>query len=264
MVRPGCGVDSPYPGRSMPMSRRPASARVARRTAARSDCPDHRGTTAPQLLRPCRSRRTRQFCHRRLRSSDPHQRTTTQTAPERRDFWLGQNAPMGDVEVLAWGYGLVEGPRVDADGNLYFSDVHNGGVYRRAPSGTIETVVPKRRGVGGIAFHADGGLVISGRNICHVLDGETRIVFAPDAPGLNDLFVDPKGRVICGHDPLRSVLDRRSAHGRGVLAHRCGGRCDRAVRRHLADQRHRVLAGRRGALPLGHHAWRVGPRLRRR
>ena len=58
--------------------------------------------------------------------------------------------------------------------------------------------MPKRRGVGGIALHADGGLVISGRNICHVRDGETRIVFAPDAPGLNDLFVDAAGRVICG------------------------------------------------------------------
>ena len=92
---------------------------------------------------------------------------------------------------------LVEGPRVDSEDNLYFSDVHNGGVHRRRPDGTIETVVPKRRGVGGIALHADGGLVISGRNICHVRDGETRIVFAPDAPGLNDLFVDAAGRVIC-------------------------------------------------------------------
>ncbi len=105
---------------------------------------------------------------------------------------------MADIEVLAWGYGLVEGPRVDSLGNLYFSDVHNGGVHRRSPDGTIDVVVPKRRGVGGIALHADGGLVVSGRNICHVRDGETRIVFAPDAPGLNDIFVDAKGRVICG------------------------------------------------------------------
>ena len=105
---------------------------------------------------------------------------------------------MSDLETLAWGYGLVEGPRADRRGNLYFSDVHNGGVYRRCPDGSIETVVPKRRGVGGISLHADGGLVISGRNICHVLDGVTRIVFAPDAPGLNDLFVDADGRVICG------------------------------------------------------------------
>ena len=105
---------------------------------------------------------------------------------------------MSDLEVLAWGYGLVEGPRVDADDNLYFTDVHGGGVRRRRPDGTIDVVVPKRRGVGGIALHADGGLVISGKNICHVRDGETRIVFAPDAPGLNDLFVDAAGRVLCG------------------------------------------------------------------
>jgi xylono-1,5-lactonase len=104
---------------------------------------------------------------------------------------------MRDIEVLTWGYGLVEGPRVDADDNLYFSDVHNGGVRRRRPDGTIDVVVPKRRGVGGIALHAAGGLVISGRNICHVRDGETRVLFAPDAPGFNDLFVDAAGRVIC-------------------------------------------------------------------
>ena len=75
---------------------------------------------------------------------------------------------MSELETLAWGYGLVEGPRADAHGNLYFSDVHKGGVHRRGPDGAIETIVPKRRGVGGISFHADGGLVISGRNICHV------------------------------------------------------------------------------------------------
>ena len=109
-----------------------------------------------------------------------------------------QNAPMSDLETLAWGYGLVEGPRADGQGNLYFSDVHKGGVYCRRADAVIDTVVPKRRGVGGIALHADGGLVISGRNICHVRDGETRVLFAPDAPGLNDLFVDADGRVICG------------------------------------------------------------------
>lgn len=105
---------------------------------------------------------------------------------------------MIEIETLAWGYGLVEGPRIDEHDNLFFSDVHNGGVFCRRPDGTIEVAIPKRRGVGGIALHADGGLVVSGRNICHVLDGETRIVFAPEAPGLNDLFVDASGAVICG------------------------------------------------------------------
>jgi gluconolactonase len=104
---------------------------------------------------------------------------------------------MTTLETLAWGYGLIEGPRVDAEDNLYFSDVPNGGVYCRAKDGTISVAVPKRRGVGGIGLHADGGIVVGGRNICHVRNGETRVLFAPDA-GFNDLVVDPKGRVICG------------------------------------------------------------------
>src|SRR5262249_9791355 len=103
------------------------------------------------------------------------------------------------VETLAFGYGLVEGPRADPDGGLYFSDVTNGGVYHRAADGTVETVVPRRRGVGGIALHAAGGIVISGRNVCHVRDGETRVLFErDDIPGFNDLFADDQGRVYTG------------------------------------------------------------------
>ncbi|MFP6608209.1 MAG: SMP-30/gluconolactonase/LRE family protein [Myxococcota bacterium] len=103
------------------------------------------------------------------------------------------------MELLESGYGLVEGPRVDSENRLYFSDVHGGGVYRRTSEGLVETVVPKRRGVGGIALHADGGIVCSGRNICHVRDGETRILFdPPETPGFNDLFTDSQGRVYVG------------------------------------------------------------------
>src|SRR5215471_18990285 len=85
------------------------------------------------------------------------------------------------VETLASGYGLVEGPTVDGDGNLYFSDVLGGGVYRRTPEGEITTVVPKRRGVGGIVLHADGGIVVSGRDIVHVREGENRRLLAVDS-----------------------------------------------------------------------------------
>jgi gluconolactonase len=116
------------------------------------------------------------------------------------------------IETLATGYGLIEGPRGDPEGSLYFSDVTQGGVYRRASDGRIETVVPRRRGVGGIALHADGGIVISGRNICHVRDGETRVLFErEDIPGFNDIFTDERGRVYCGSmraDPFRTERER--------------------------------------------------------
>ena len=111
------------------------------------------------------------------------------------------------IEMLASGYGLIEGPRVDDAGNLYFSDVRKGGVFRRAPDGAIETVVPRRKGVGGIALHADGGLVISGRDIVHVRDSESRVLFGrDDTPGFNDIFADDAGRVFAGtirSDPFR-------------------------------------------------------------
>ena len=115
------------------------------------------------------------------------------------------------METLASGYGLLEGPRVSNEGSLYFSDVTKGGVYVRATDGTITTVVPRRRGVGGIALHAEGGLVVSGKNVCHVNNGTTRVLFQDDEiPGFNDLFVDSGGNVLVGSlrsDPFQ--LDGR-------------------------------------------------------
>jgi xylono-1,5-lactonase len=120
------------------------------------------------------------------------------------------------LETLAYGYGLLEGPRVDDADNLYFSDVPNGGVYRRSPNGEVTIAVPKRRGVGGIALHADGGVVVSGKNICHVKDGVTRILFQrDDIPGYNDLFTDSAGRVYVG--TLRSDPFKEGARTPGEL-----------------------------------------------
>jgi D-xylonolactonase len=121
--------------------------------------------------------------------------------------------PGSEFETLASGYGLVEGPTVAPDGGLYFSDVLRGGVHHLAPDGSISMVVPKRRGVGGIALHADGGLVLSGRDIVHVQSGETRTLFSiPGLPGWNDLCTDDAGRVYAGalrfpvFDPNADVL----------------------------------------------------------
>ncbi len=104
-----------------------------------------------------------------------------------------------EFETLASGYVLLEGPTWAPDGSLYWSDVLGGGVHRRAPDGGITTVVPKRRGVGGIALHADGGLVVGGRDLIHVREGTSRTLLAiPELPGWNDLCADSRGRVWAG------------------------------------------------------------------
>ncbi len=118
---------------------------------------------------------------------------------------------MAEVETLASGFGLLEAPRVDELNRLYFSDVPRGGVYRRSPDGTIETLIPGRRGVGGIAFNEGGGLVVTGRTLAlrDERTGAIHDLFANyggvPLRGLNDLTVDDSGSVYVGaleYDPL--------------------------------------------------------------
>jgi xylono-1,5-lactonase len=108
------------------------------------------------------------------------------------------------MQQLATGYGLIEGPVWDPSRGLYFSDVINGGVFLLDPAGKVSPVIPKRRGVGGMALHAAGGLIVGGRDIAFVrlADGETRSLLSlsaiPGATGFNDLTTDKAGRIYVG------------------------------------------------------------------
>ena len=45
-----------------------------------------------------------------------------------------------------------------------------------------------------MALHSEGGLVITGRDVIHVRDGESRTLYSDsEIAGLNDLTVDPAG-----------------------------------------------------------------------
>lgn len=111
------------------------------------------------------------------------------------------------MEEVAKGYGLIEGPVWDsAFKALYFSDVANGGIFRlNTADNTVTQVIEKRRGVGGMALHANGGLVFSGRDIAYApLDSghQPRSLLStsdiPGAIGFNDLTTDFQGRIWVG------------------------------------------------------------------
>ncbi len=108
------------------------------------------------------------------------------------------------MEELATGYGLIEGPVWDDARGLIYSDVINGGVRALGADGEITTIVPKRRGVGGMAPHVAGGLVIGGREIIYEsFDGQkSATLLTPDvtdvAIGFNDFTTDAAGRVWVG------------------------------------------------------------------
>src|SRR6185369_1137108 len=108
------------------------------------------------------------------------------------------------MQEIASGYGLIEGPVWDPAKGLYFSDVLGGGIYLLDRNDKVSLAVPKRRGIGGMALHADGGLIAGGRDIVHVslADHGMRVLLdrqaADDAVGFNDLTTDAKGRIYVG------------------------------------------------------------------
>ncbi len=113
---------------------------------------------------------------------------------------------------VASGYGLVEAPVWDDEQGLYFSDVLGGGVFRLGLDDHVSEVIPKRRGVGGMALHENGGLIVGGRNIAWVAPGgETRVLLEPSAIpgaiGFNDLTTDRAGRVYVGSLCYRVFAD---------------------------------------------------------
>lgn len=109
-----------------------------------------------------------------------------------------------EPELLARGYGLVEGPVWDADRGLLFSDVLGGGVFCLDADNGVSVLFEHRKGIGGMALHQAGGLVVSGRNVSFKpFDGSsTRLMLDrdPDAGivGYNDLTTDAAGRIYVG------------------------------------------------------------------
>jgi D-xylonolactonase len=109
-----------------------------------------------------------------------------------------------DFEKLATGYGLLEGPRVDECNRLYFCDSTRGGIFRRSPDGAIATLIPGRRGAGGILLNHDGGLLFTGKGLFRwdEASGEIHPAFVEwqgkPIIGLNDLTSDQQGSVYTG------------------------------------------------------------------
>lgn len=108
------------------------------------------------------------------------------------------------MDTLAQGYGLVEGPVWQPGAGLLFSDVLGGGVFRLDDRGRVTTVFEHRRGIGGMALHESGGLIVSGRNVSFKpFDGGATVTVLDRDPeagnvGYNDLTTDSAGRVYVG------------------------------------------------------------------
>ena len=119
-------------------------------------------------------------------------------------------AALGTLAVLEERPALFEAPLWDeGTGTLLYTDAAGGGVWRVDPSShAVSCVVSHRKGIGGIAAHAFGGLIMGGRDVIW-RRGEERVVLIANDPAwglnrFNDIGTDPAGRLYAGaldYDP---------------------------------------------------------------
>ena len=127
--------------------------------------------------------------------------------------------------VLNRPHGLLEGPCFGAGGEAVYSDVLAGGMWSCGADGEVHELLGRRRGIGGIVEHADGGWVLSGRSIVHLTgDGEQREILSGDGVcGYNDLGVAVDGELLAGALHYRPLAAEPPRQGR-LLAVAADGR----------------------------------------
>ena len=118
------------------------------------------------------------------------------------------------IAPIAGGLGLTEAPVYDRDRDrVLFSDVTRGGVWAYHWDGSLESILPGRRGIGGLVLDQRGSVLVSGKNVTAfdpVLVSERMVCQIGDVGqpliGFNDMCADPEGRLYVGglgYVPLR-------------------------------------------------------------
>jgi sugar lactone lactonase YvrE len=115
-----------------------------------------------------------------------------------------QDMPLSQVlidgenwELVSEGHGFTEGPAVDADGNLFFTDVRQSNIYKVDAEGHVSLFVEDSARTNGLMFGADGllyGCRMGDRQIVAYKPDGTCDVIASDVDS-NDIAVTRKGDI---------------------------------------------------------------------
>jgi len=107
-------------------------------------------------------------------------------------------------EVLATGYCFLEAPRAQGE-HVWFTDLLLGGIHRWSPNGKVDSFLPDRHHVGGLAINADGRIICGGPGGLVWLDpvsGKSGVLLdAIDGEpftGANDFIPDGRGGLYMG------------------------------------------------------------------
>ncbi len=124
----------------------------------------------------------------------------SQSAEKKQSLIIAKGAT---VTKAGGGYSFTEGPAVDPDGNVFFTDQPNDKILKWSNDGTISVFMEGAGRSNGLYFDNDGNLLSCAdlNNELWLIDKEKKVtVLVKDFEGKklngpNDLWVDPKGGI---------------------------------------------------------------------
>jgi sugar lactone lactonase YvrE len=153
--------------------------------------------------------------------------TVTVRGEELLNGLLFDNEPWQEV---AAGFTFTEGPAVDLDGRLYFTDVFRSKIYRLNGEGKAEIFVDSSGGTNGLMFGPDGRLYgcQNGKKRIVAFDSSGAETAIADGVQSNDLVVDREGDIYftdpehkqVWHIPKggeKRVVDRGLGYANGLI-----------------------------------------------
>lgn len=131
--------------------------------------------------------------------------------------------PDAKVEKLAGGFKFTEGPAVDREGNVFFSDIPNNRIRKWSVEGKLSTFRENSGGANGLFFDQKGNLLAcegSARQLTSLSSEGKVTVLADKYNGKrlnspNDLWIDPKGGIYFT-DPRYGPADNLEQDGMHV------------------------------------------------
>jgi len=116
---------------------------------------------------------------------------------------LGIVAPEAKVQKLADGFKFTEGPAVDAQGNIFFTDIPNSRIHKWSLDGKLSTFLENSGRANGLFFDKEGNLLAcaGGRGQLVSIDPQGKVTVIADKHegkrfnSPNDLWMHTKGGI---------------------------------------------------------------------
>jgi sugar lactone lactonase YvrE/enterochelin esterase-like enzyme len=130
-------------------------------------------------------------------------------------------SPEDKWEQVGDTYGFTEGPASDGKGQVYFSDIPHGRIYKVDEKGQVSQFVEDTGGGNGLMFGPDGKLYCCQmdrkRVVSYDAHGKEEVI-AEDIDQVNDIAIDHAGRIYVSEPPRHQVIYINAKHEKKVVA----------------------------------------------